>query len=501
MLVEVKLPPGISRNGTVLQSRGRWYDSHLARFSEGVIGPVGGWQPHSDSTVSGLARRIIAWIDTAKTSWIGIGTHDHLYAMTRSGALHDITPAGLVAGRADAGTAGGYGSGTYGTGAFGVARPATGVIQDATVWSLDVFGENLVGCNAEDGNLYFWDQDPDDVATVISGAPTSNRGCFVTEEGFLMALGAGGDPRVIQWSDQEDSTLWTPDATNQAGSLPLQTFGRLMLSVRTRGSHLAFTDTDAWQGIYEGPPVIYGYQRVGEGCGVCSQAAAVAGGNLVAWMGKKEFWAFDGATVQPLECDVADAVFLDINRTQISKVTAKHNPQFGEIEWGYPSADSTEVNRYVRWNYRESHWAIGALARTCGVSQGGAFEVPLMVDPSGTVWEHETGVDYTGEDPPYIESGPLELAIDGPAEYQMTVLGLVPDELTAGQVGATLIATSHTNGPETTYGPYDLTNKSRTGQVDFRFTARDVRLRLTGAAMADWRVGDFKLNVAQRGKA
>lgn len=502
MLITFALPPGVYRNGTVRQSSGRWYGSHLTRQREGITQPIGGWQAHSASTVTGAARGIIAWIDTAKNRWIGIGTHSHLYAMSRAGVLSDITPVGFTPGRADAGTAGGYGSGTYGSGPYGAPRPSIGLVQDATVWALDTFGEALIACNADDGFMYNWDQVAADPATKVTNAPTNNRGCLVTEEGFLVALGAGGDARVVEWCDQEDSSLWAPDPTNQAGSLPLQTVGRLMQGVRTRGAHLLLTDADVWVGSYQGPPLVYGYERVGEGCGSCSQASAVAGGNLVAWMGHREFWTYNGATVQPLPCDVADAVFSDINPTQISKVFAKHNPEFGEIEWCYPSSSSTEVDTYVTWNYRENHWDIGEISRTCGVSQGAAFDVPLMVGTDGTVWEHESGSLYPGAASPYIESGPLEWpAASGLGDDVMTILGLVPDEGDEGQWEATFYARMYPNGPETTYGPYDLTNKSRNGQVDFRFSAREVRMRLTLAAATDARAGVFQLNVASRGKA
>ncbi len=43
-LVPVKLPPGLSANGTVYQNKNRWYDASLARWHEGMIMPVGGWK-------------------------------------------------------------------------------------------------------------------------------------------------------------------------------------------------------------------------------------------------------------------------------------------------------------------------------------------------------------------------------------------------------------------------------------------------------------------------
>ena len=46
---------------------------------------------------------------------------------------------------------------------------------------------------------------------------------MVTEERFVFAFGAGGDPRKIAWSDREDNDTWTPAATNEAGDIQIQT--------------------------------------------------------------------------------------------------------------------------------------------------------------------------------------------------------------------------------------------------------------------------------------
>lgn len=495
----MQLPAGLWRNGTIRQARGRYYDATLIRFYEGTIRPVGGWQAHSASTVTGAARRIIGWVDNSGARWIGIGTHSNLYAMNRAGTLYDITPSGFTTGRADASSAGGYGSGAYGTGPYGTPRPATGSIQFPTVWSLDTWGEYLVGCNADDGELYEWQLDTGTPADVITDAPSNNRACLVTEEGFLVALGADGNPRLVQWCDQRDNTTWSPTVANQARSIPLQTQGRIMCGVRTRGAFLVLTDQDVHRGVYQGLPYVYGLERVGQDCGVISQAAAIAAGDLVAWMGEGGFWLYDGY-VKPLQSEVGDYVFTDLNQTQRGKAFAIHNPQFGEVTWFYPSGGSNEVDRYVTWNYRESHWAIGSLIRTCGVARG-AFEVPLMVDDGGTVYEHEVGVGW-GSLTPYVETGPLEWTEEtGEVGRRIvSVLGINPDERTEGEVEATFLARMYPNGDETTYGPYDLTEKNVGGIVPTRFTTRDVRMRLSATGQNDFRVGQFSLELEPGGE-
>ena len=40
-LVDLKIPPGVYRNGTDLQGEGRWRDVNLVRWHDGLMRPVG----------------------------------------------------------------------------------------------------------------------------------------------------------------------------------------------------------------------------------------------------------------------------------------------------------------------------------------------------------------------------------------------------------------------------------------------------------------------------
>lgn len=55
--IPLDLPPGVYRNGTLYQAKGRWYDSNLVRWASGSIGPVGGWQPlQASGSLNALAN-------------------------------------------------------------------------------------------------------------------------------------------------------------------------------------------------------------------------------------------------------------------------------------------------------------------------------------------------------------------------------------------------------------------------------------------------------------
>lgn len=490
--LQLDIPPGIARNGTQYQTAGRWYDCNLVRWNNGALQPMAGWREFTTSDVTGKARGMLGWRDNVnKALWLAIGTHSKLYVYDSGGIRYDITPSGFDAGREDATESGGYGNGTYGSDTYGTPRElgsVTGTLP-VTTWTLDTWGEYLVGCSDFDGYLYEWQLDSGEDAVAISNAPTSCTGLIVTEERFLFALGAGGNLRKVQWSDQEDNTEWTPSATNQAGDIELQTNGRIVAARRVRGGVLILTDIDAHLGRYIGPPYVYGFERVGTGCGLIGANAVAAMDVGAVWMGANGFWFFDGY-VRPLPCEVAEYVFADINRLQISKVAAIHNSAYNEVQWFYPSGGSSENDRYVAWNYRENVWTIGTLGRTVGTGQG-VWPRPMAVDASGNIYEHEIGYAYSGATP-YVESGPIQL---GAGDMIMHVRKLIPDEKTLGDVRAKFKVRDYPNSAETTHGPYTLSD-----ETDVRFTARQVRLRLEGVAASAWRFGAARIEAVPGGK-
>lgn len=481
----IDIPPGVARNGTEYQAQGRWWDTNFVRWYEGKMRPIGGWLQAVETTVTGIARGIFAWRDNSNNRWASIGTEQKLH-IWNGGTLYDVTPAGYTTGRTDAIFSYGYGAGTYGSSTYGTAR-TSGTAIDATTWSFDAWGEDLIACASHEETIYEWTGDVSTAAAAVSNAPTA-RAVLVTNERILLALGAAGDPRKIQWSDQEDNTDWTPTATNYAGSLPpIASEGLILTGLRLRDEYLILTTADAHAMEFIGQPLVYGIKKRGGACGLIGPKAAVAFDGRAAWMGERAFFIYQGY-VEPIQCDVADYVFNDINRVQASKIHTRHSAQYGEIWWFYCSEASEEVDRYVLWNYREGHWSIGELDRTT-FSDEGVFRYPLAVDSSGNVYEHENGWTANGASRSvYAQSGPVEL---GNGDRLMEVTQVLPDADLPTEVTLTLKGRYTPEGSETTHGPYTLA-----AYTDVRLQARQLAFRVDEAEADDWRIGRFRLDVA-----
>jgi hypothetical protein len=441
--------------------------------------------------MSGSCRGIITWRDNGSDRWIGAGTHTKLYVMNALGTLKDITPTGFTTGYASSTVLTGYGYNVYGSFAYGVARPDTGTPIAATTWSLDTWGEYLIACSSTDGKIYEWQLgfSTPTKAAAITNAPVSNKAVLVTQERIIFALGAGGNPRKVQWCDQENNTLWTPAGDNLAGDYDLATPGSLIAGKRVKGVNLLFTDVDVHTAQYVGAPFVYGFEKAASGCGLISAQSVAAIDTAAIWMSNSGFWIYDGY-VKPLPSDVSDYIFANINFAQASKIYAVHVSKYGEIWWYYPSAASNENDSYVTFNYRENHWSIGTLARTAGVDSG-VYTYPLMVSSDGYIYEHEVGYNYDGSSL-FAESGPVQL---GNGDNIMSVRQVVPDEQTLGEAVVSFKTRNYPTDTQSTFGPYTAANPT-----SVRFSGRQVNMRVTGDTLSDWRIGVMRLEAIPAGK-
>lgn len=491
MLVPLEIPPGVFRNGTDYQSSGRWRDSNLVRWADNVLQPVGGWRSFGDTTLNAAPRGAHSWVTTTGTRWLAFGTFSKLYVVAGDGTTSDVTPTVFTSGRESAAVNTGYGGGFYGRGTYGTPRPETGTLSAATVWKLDNWGENLIGCSPDDGKLVEWALNTGTPAAAISGAPTGCTSLLATEERFLFALGASSNDRLVKWSDREDNTTWTAATTNEAGDFELQTAGRIVTGERVRGQALILTDTDAHTATYQGPPFVYAFEQVGNSCGIVAPGASAVLDGVAYWMGQEGFYAYAGGSVQLLPCEVGDYVFSSINRDQISKAHAVTNSRFNEVWWFYPSGSSTEIDRYVAYDTVRRVWMIGALDRTAAVDSGAA-RYPVWFDSAGDGYQHEVPAFSWGGAEVYAESGPVSIGV---GENTFTARHLYPDEKTQGDCTVTFKTRRYPNGDESSFGAYTMANPT-----SVRFSGRQMRMRVSGSAMADWRFGIPRVDLALRGK-
>jgi hypothetical protein len=502
-LIPIDLKPGVYKNGTPYSGKLRWADSNLVRWKDGAIRVIGGWERRitalsgqmpalfSDATLE-APRNIIGWTDNSGSTNIVVGTNLALYHIDAAGAVSDITPSGFTGDSKDSGLDVGYGTFAYGVEAYGTPRSAAGApIVPVASWSFALWGENLLAQYRSDGPLYEWV--PGDAAAVaIATAPEDMQGIIVTDERIVLGIGGDGTPRLIQWSASEDNTDWTPAATNQAGSLTLAGAGPLLAITQVMNDIIVLGQNEVYVGRYLGPPYVYGFERIGDNNGLVSANALVTTARFAMWAADRNFWLYDGA-LKKLESDVIDFFFNDMHPTESSKTYGFTVREFNEVWWVYQSEDSAtgEPDSYICYDYALNHWTKGKLNRTVGMDKS-AVSTPVMVSPSGLVFNHELPAVSIETGPvPYCETGPLEI---GQGEQQVYLDYIYPDELVANSVTMTIKTKDMPNLTETVSGPYVLASPT-----PVRARGRQFALRFEGRA-AGWRIGLMRANIKAGGR-
>jgi len=364
-----------------------------------------------------------------------------------------------------------------------------------------------------------------------SDVPVIQNFIFVSDASrFVFCFGTneyGGstvqNPMLIRWSDQESVTNWTPAATNQAGSLQLSHGSEIITAVQTRQEIVVFTDSSIYSLQYQGPPIVWSSQLLGDNISIIGQNAAVVASGKVYFMGVDKFYVYDGR-LNTLRCDLRQYIYGDINLEQNQQVFAGTNEGFNEIWWFYCSAASTVIDKYVTFNYVENNnegvWAYGELGRTAWLDSG-LRDYPLAATYSYNLVNHEQGVD-NGEGSSLVAINALiasaEFDIDDGDHFGF-VWRMLPDITFRGstaaspQVTMTLIPMQNSgsgyNNPISVGGNENATVtristtviEQFTGQVYVRVRGRQMILQVESNQIGcTWQLGSTRIDIKQDGR-
>jgi hypothetical protein len=425
----------------------------------------------------------------------------------------------------------GWGAGTWGRGGWG-SGAAIGVTTSLRMWSHDNFGEDLL-INPRNGAIYYWDKSGGtsvravEIGTV-SGAdetPLIAKQIMVSDvDRHVIAFGtnpvgvAAQDPLLIRFSDQESLTDWNPKATNTAGDLRIGSGSQFVKAVETKREIVIFTDSSVHSMQFIGAPFTFGIQPLASNTTIMGPNAAIAVEDAVFWMGRQNFYVYDGKT-QQLPCSVKERVFFDFNYDQAEKVFAGVISEFSEIIWFYCSDTNSVANggtgendRYVIYNYGEKTWYYGTLGRSAFLDRG-IRTFPIAAE-DGYLYNHETGYSDDGSAMiSTIESSPMDM---GDGDQFTFIKRLIPDFTFNGSTTSspTVNVTLQSNNfPAGNFLQADVAKVDRTAvsttvpfeqytnKADVRLRGRAFSIKVDCSALGvRWRLGSPRVDIRQDGR-
>lgn len=338
-----------------------------------------------------------------------------------------------------------------------------------------------------------------------TGAPVSNTAVIVTPERHVLAVGVGGNPKMIGWSSQEDQTDWDfASLTNTAGNLTLTSKTPLLYAVGVAEGTLVFSYTDVFLVRYVGLPSVYGGATPISDTSLLNPLSIATFGGKAAWPTRQGFQVYAGGSVQTLPCPVVHEIMYGDDPSIAMDATfgpfrihGAYSGRHPELWWFYPSVGNSECNRYIAWNYAENFWFWGELPRSA-MSPADAYQYPFAGGADGHVYTHEfgdlaNGATRVGQI--WIESGALTLAngdnVTNVGAMQIAT-GVGPQNLNVSFFGR-----YSPEGEEFEEGPF----VPRTdGVTDVRLEYRDLRMRLTAAQDGKFSVGLIRMDVQPGGR-
>lgn len=423
-------------------------------------------------------------------------------------------------------TGSGWGAGAWSRGGWGSAADVTIPGAQLRLWSHDNYGEDLI-MNVRDGGVYYWDRNlsylratPIYTMAGAQSAPQVGKQVIVSDnDRHVIVFGCDDefnpgvmDPLLIRFSSQEDFLEWRTLPNTTAGSVRIGSGSNFIQAVETKQQILVFTDSSLHSMQYLGPPFTFGINMLSDNISIAGPNAAVGAGDTVFWMGEGEFYSYNGV-VNPVQCDVKDYVFSNINTAQLEKVFAGVNPNFNEVWWFYPSANSNENDRYVVFNYQQNIWYYGSIVRTAWTHKNTGI-YPIACATDGYVYQHETGTDDGSTFPAsplnaYIESSGQDL---GDGDQFAFIWRMIPDITFRNSSGdpTALFTIKSSNYPGADFSQSDDRIVAKTAsvpveqftkQLDVRIRGRSFTFRIDSSTVGvAWRLGIPRIDVRTDGR-
>jgi len=359
--------------------------------------------------------------------------------------------------------------------------------------------------------IYLWDATSGLQAGALLNGPPASNGAFVAmPQRQIVTWGSTFDgivdPLLVRWCDVNNFNTWVAQITNQAGSFRLPSGSAIRGGMQLPQQGLIWTDIEVWAMQYIGPPLVYGFNKIGQNCGLISRYAKGSLGGIVYWMSPQfQFFVLSGNGVMPMPCPIWDVAFQDLDLVNVSKITCATNSMFQEIAWYFPvKGGNGENSQYVKYNVITQTWDYGTLDRSAWMDVS-VLQQPIGFSPLNKyIYQHEISPDADGAAMgETFTTGWFALAEGDVMPY---VDQFWPDfkwgyygQSQNANVTMSFASQAYPGTTQYSYGPYTVSQS--TSYISPRIRNRLVNFTVSGTGTGTWwRLGGIRYRVQSDGK-
>lgn len=269
-------------------------------------------------------------------------------------------------------------AGTAGTPPTSGVIPYTGSAE--TRWRFAQFGNASIATNLTQQMQVSTSGSFADIAQAPKAAIVETAAGFVLAFNLDAAYVGGGRPDAWACSNIYDHLTWTPSSgVNQAqfGYL-LNTPGDVRAAKRIGNDVAVYKERSMYLGRYVGPPVIWAFDLVAANAGAVCQEAVIDTGTAHLFIGRDDFWIFDGSRPRPLNAPLKEWFFANSDSKYRYRIRSYFD-QFKNLAWWfYPTPGSGgALTDAIVYNLNNDRWGKVSLP----------IDAVLMYQGSDTIYD------------------------------------------------------------------------------------------------------------------
>lgn len=262
-----------------------------------------------------------------------------------------------------------------------------------TIWSIDLFDDDIVCCPGNARGIYAWTGSVDVAPTLITNAPTQANGIFVLNGklcayGTYSALEGNQKGNRLANCNTGDYTDWTIADGSQAYEDVKEQAGRFIAHSIIGDRVYLFTETAAFTNDDVGGSDIWIFRPLSASFGACGQNSAIEIDGIVYCASPVGVFRING--------DIAENILHPEDTNQYGlfavqgvspqrRMFAYYSTKFAELVIVSPGSNPANFGEYISYSIREGWWTYGGTLNRYAVAWQNPNEM-LSINGSNTIY-------------------------------------------------------------------------------------------------------------------
>lgn len=240
------------------------------------------------------------------------------------------------------------------------------------------FGDYVTAWNGVDAAQVFQLGVSTNFAALSGSPPLARYACGAGDQVMVGRIASA--PNRVQFCGLDSLTTWGTSAALQADYQDLAgDAGDVMALVGRLSPHI-WCQHSIYLATYQGPPVVWKFDRVETERGTLFPRSVVGYGTLSFGIGEDNFYVFNGTSARPISQDkVAKWFYADVDQGYPDRVYGAVDPVAQCVVWAYPGQGHGDgnPNRLILYHWPSGRWAYADMTLEFLASAGQTFGFTL----------------------------------------------------------------------------------------------------------------------------